>query len=46
MVTSSSVQETVTITTRVTDNDGKTGQARSVLAVSQVRHGQALTPEP
>jgi hypothetical protein len=36
----------VTVTTRVTDNAGKTGSASRILAISPVIDGQALTPAP
>jgi hypothetical protein len=39
-------QTTVTVTTRVTDNAGKTGSATRTFAISPVSDGQALTPAP
>lgn len=36
----------VTVTTRVTDNAGKTGSASRTLSISPVIEGQALTPAP
>jgi len=39
-------QTTVTVTTRVTDNAGKTGSAVRRFAISPVGDGQALTPAP
>ena len=36
----------VTVTTRVTDNAGKTGSASRILSISPVVEGQALTPAP
>jgi hypothetical protein len=36
----------VTVTTRVTDNAGKTGSAVRTFAISPVSDGQALTPAP
>lgn len=36
----------VTVTTRVTDNAGKTGSASRAFAISPVSDGQALTPAP
>ncbi len=36
----------VAVTTRVTDNAGKTGSATRTLAISPVSEGQALTPAP
>ena len=36
----------VTVTTRVTDNAGKTGSASRTFAISQVGDGQQLTPQP
>ena len=36
----------VVVTTRVTDNAGKTGSASRTLAISPVIEGQALTPAP
>ena len=36
----------VTVTTRVTDNAGKTGSASRTFAISPVGDGQALTPRP
>ena len=36
----------VTVTTRVTDNAGKTGSATRTFAISPVSDGQALTPVP
>jgi hypothetical protein len=36
----------VTVTTRVTDNAGKTGSAVRTFAISPVAEGQALTPAP
>jgi len=37
---------TVTVTTRVTDNAGKTGSASRTFAISPVSEGQKLTPAP
>jgi len=39
-------QTLVTVTTRVTDNAGKTGSATRTFAISPVSDGQALTPAP
>lgn len=39
-------KQTVTITARVTDNVGRTGSVRHVVAISAVRDGQHLTPQP
>ena len=39
-------KQTVTITARVTDNVGRTGSVRHVVAISAVRDGQRLTPQP
>jgi len=39
-------QSTVTVTTRVTDNAGKTGSVTRRFAISPVADGQALTPAP
>ena len=36
----------VTVTTRVTDNGGKTGSASRTFAISPVGDGQLLTPTP
>ena len=36
----------VTVTTRVTDNAGKTGSASRTFAISPVADGQLLTPQP
>ena len=39
-------KKAVTITSSVTDNYGKKGTTRSILAVSDVVSGQSLTPNP
>lgn len=39
-------QRTITVTTRVTDNAGKTGVATRTLGISAVAGGQQLTPQP
>ena len=39
-------KKTVTITAKVTDNSGRTGTVKSVLAISAVTSGQNLTSAP
>lgn len=39
-------KETVTITSRVTDNAGRTGETRGIFAVSRRTSGQSLTANP
>ena len=39
-------QTQLTVTSRVTDNAGRSGSAKSTFAISSVENGQALTPAP
>lgn len=39
-------KHSVTITSKVTDNEGHTGSTKSIFSVSDVVSGQALTPAP